>query len=299
VSLFVICVAACGGSNEQKQDNPVAIAGFGAFGTAGTSAAIGSASAGTGAAGSLGVSTGTAGAGAANSFSGMGGFGQAPVAGSAATGELGMPIGGAAGSTLVAGAGDASGASGRSAKAGSGGGGAAGSAGSEAGSGSGPDACPGGKLGTDSSKLTAGSEYAAVKYLLQPTSNEITDFKTTLLVPKTPDKMGTLFIWPGLQSDGGKDPARNGNGILQPVLTWGQSCSMAKPMDLKAWWIAGMYVNVATAAAGPTGCAGGDAMNVAVGDALMLDMSLTGTVWKQTALDQQTSKSVDFSIDLK
>jgi hypothetical protein len=60
-----------------------------------------------------------------------------------------------------------------------------------------------------------------------------------------------------------------------------------------------MYVNVSTSAAGPTGCAGGDAMNVAIGDALDMEFSLTGTTWKQTVMDEQSMKAVDFSIDLK
>ncbi len=40
-------------------------------------------------------------------------------------------------------------------------------------------------------------------------------------------------------------------------------------------------------------------MNVGVGDLLDIDMSLSGTTWKQVVADEQTSKSVDFSIDLK
>lgn len=155
-----------------------------------------------------------------------------------------------------------------------------------------------GKTGTDSAMLRAGTEYGAVKYSLA-TSNHIVDLKTVLEVPKKPTSMGTLFIWPGLQWLGGTDPARLGNGILQPVLTWGGSCNPMQPKDYMSWWIAAMYVNVSTSAAGPTGCAGGGAMNVQPAELLDIDMSLTGTTWKQVVTDEQTSKSVDFSIDLK
>jgi hypothetical protein len=118
------------------------------------------------------------------------------------------------------------------------------------------DPCAGGELEQDSSMARASSEYAAVKYTA-PSGNEIVDFKMVLAVPKKPAMQGVLFIWPGLQSLGRRDPARLGNGILQPVLSWGSSCAPSLPSDLSSWWISGMYVNVSTSAAGPTGCAAG------------------------------------------
>lgn len=160
------------------------------------------------------------------------------------------------------------------------------------------DVCAGGTSGEDSSSMQAGNEYAAVKYQLD-LNNEIASMTTLLKVPAEPKSQGTLFIWPGLQWFGGRDPASLGNGILQPVLTWGRSCAPGMPPSFDTWWISGMYVNVSTAAAGPTGCAGGDAMNAGVGDALRIDMALSDTTWKQTIVDAKTSKSVDFSIDLE
>lgn len=168
----------------------------------------------------------------------------------------------------------------------------------DAGGGPDTDPCAGGQEGSAGTGHGTGSEYGAVKYQL-PLDNQIVDLKTTLIVPKKPTAQGTLFIWPGLQWLGGSDPASLGNGILQPVLTWGASCAPSMPQDYTSWWIAAMYVNVSTGAAGPTGCAGGDSMNVADGDALDIDMALTGTTWKQTIVDEATSKTVDFSIDLK
>jgi hypothetical protein len=160
------------------------------------------------------------------------------------------------------------------------------------------DACKGGKVGSDSSKLGANSMYGSVEFWLPPT-NSITRFESTLFVPEEPTMRGTLFLWPGLQPLRGPDPGRVGNGVLQPVLTWGSSCAPKKPASYNDWWISGMYVNVTTSAAGPTGCAGGDAMNVAVGDDLYMDMRLDGTKWTQTVKNQQTGKSVDFVWDLK
>jgi hypothetical protein len=110
-----------------------------------------------------------------------------------------------------------------------------------------------------------------------------------------------LFIWPGLQSrSGAADPARIGNGVLQPVLTWGGSCAPKSPSSVyDNWWISGMYVNVTTGAAGPSGCAGGDYLSTEVGDLVDIVMEVDGTNWIQTMTDQRTMKTVDFTIDLK
>jgi hypothetical protein len=196
---------------------------------------------------------------------------------------VGGNVGGSAGQSAGGASGSASGGSNNGGAAGSGGG-------------SSQSPCDG-KVGTDSSMLRTTGGYGSVKYQL-PTSNHIVELKTVLKVPKKPTAMGTLFIWPGLQWLGGSDPARVGNGVLQPVLTWGTSCQMGS-MSYSEWWIAGMYVNISTAAAGPTGCAGGNTMNVGVADALDIDMVLNGTTWKQIVTDEQTMKTVDFSIDLK
>jgi len=165
--------------------------------------------------------------------------------------------------------------------------------------------CAGGTVGKDSeaapaAPLTVSREYAGVKYLT-PAPNQILSLKTTMKVPKTPSSRQTLFIWPGLQSKGGSaDPARIGNGVLQPVLTWGSSCAPRRPGDpYAAWWISGMYVNVTTDAAGPSGCAGGDFLSTELGDLIAMDMSVKGTDWTQTMTDLRTMKTVDFTIDLE
>jgi hypothetical protein len=162
----------------------------------------------------------------------------------------------------------------------------------------------GGKIGMDSDAarppgLTVSREYAAVKYVTAA-SNPILSLKTTILVPKTPTARQTLFIWPALQNRGGADPGRIGNGILQPVLTWGGSCAPKSPRDVySAWWMSAMYVNVSSSAAGATGCAGGDFMTTEVGDLLEIEIFGKGNDWTQSVLDLRTMQKVDFTIDLK
>jgi hypothetical protein len=166
--------------------------------------------------------------------------------------------------------------------------------------------CKGGMVGMDSMAakppgLNVAREYGAVKYLAA-SGIEIVDFKTTLQVPKVPVQKQTLFIWPGLQCRGASDPAGIGNGILQPVLTWGPSCNPKVPSSsdyYSKWWMAAMYVNVSSSAAGPTGCAGGDFMLTDLGDQLVIEFSVQGTDWKQTVFNPRTMETVDLTIDLK
>jgi hypothetical protein len=165
--------------------------------------------------------------------------------------------------------------------------------------------CKGGKVGMDSMSATfedlnVAREYGAVKYLAA-SGIEIVNMKTTLKVPKTPTQKQTLFIWPALQCRGAADPARVQNGILQPVLTWGPSCNPKLPSAEQyneKWWIAGMYVNVSSRVAGPSGCTGGDFMLPEVSDLLDIEITLKGMTWTQTVVNQRNNEKVDFSIDL-
>jgi len=296
--------AACSAGGD---DSNVTAQGGGA-GMAGNAAGAG----GTSASGSGGMIPGSA-PGGMNAI-GSGGFLSA-AGGSVnpATGAGGASTSGGGGSAGLsgpagaAGAVNAGGAAGSGAGA-SGAGGAAGSSGGSAGAGGsmpGTTAvCDGGKVGSDSSTmrppgLTVSREYAAVKYLAR-TPIQITSFTMTMQVPKAPTVQQTLFIWPGLQGAGSSDPGRIGNGILQPVLTWGSSCAPMQPSNpYAAWWISSMYVNVSSSAAGPTGCLGGDYLVPDVADELFIDMSVKGTVWTQTITDNHTMKSVDLTTDLK
>ena len=172
--------------------------------------------------------------------------------------------------------------------------------------GDGMSACAGGTVGKDSTSaktpgLDVSREYGALKYVAA-SGIQILSLKTTMLVPVVPTQKQTLFIWPALQNRAAADPARVGNGILQPVLTWGGSCNPKLPSASEyysQWWIAGMYVNVSSSVAGPTGCAGGDYMLTNVGDSLDMEISLKGTAWTQTIVNTTSHKTVDFTIDLK
>lgn len=163
--------------------------------------------------------------------------------------------------------------------------------------------CAGGKVGMDSKSsttrdMTSSRNLALTIYTVAP-PNRIVNFKTTMVVPKTPTQRSTLFIWPGLQHSGGADPGRIRNGVLQPVLTWGPSCSRTASNNYMNWSIAGMYVNISSGAAGPTGCASGPGMQAVPGERLDVDFNLSGTAWTQTITNRTTMKKVDFTIDLK
>lgn len=210
-----------------------------------------------------------------------------------------------AGGTMGVAGGSGGGAGAGSGAPNAGAGGAAGGAAGAAGASTTPagahnfvEVCAGGKVGMDSDAsnlppLDIPREYAGVKYLAR-TPNQILSFKSTLQVPKLPVQKQTLFIWPGLQSrDGAADPGRIGNGVLQPVLTWGPSCNPKAPPNPydTGWWIAGMYVR--------TGCQGGDYLLTELGDLLEIDIFLKDAKWVQTIRNVRTDTTVDFTVDLK
>lgn len=236
---------------------------------------------------------------------------QPIVAGTGASGAGGAAAMSPGAVVAGAGGGAAGAAGGGSGGAGAAAAGASGSAGS-GGAGTTPpgatnfvSVCEGGKVGMDSDAsmlrgLDIMREFAGVKMLIR-SPNQVLSFKTTLQVPKPPSARQTLFIWPGLQSrDGAADPERIGNGVLQPVLTWGPSCAPKRPSDPYAgWWIAGMYVTLSSNIAGPTGCGGGDYLTTDLGDLLEIDMFLKDEKWVTTIKNVQMNKQVDYTIDLR
>ncbi|KAL1744684.1 hypothetical protein HDZ31DRAFT_38128 [Schizophyllum fasciatum] len=129
----------------------------------------------------------------------------------------------------------------------------------------------------------------------------------TMKVPAIPEKLAgeTLFIWPGIQpgnalEEANGDPANVGNGVLQPVLTWGPSCAPGTQPD-NQWWISGQYVNTNTAQSQFSGCFGGDIMAVQPDDLVECTMELAnGTVstWDQTCVNHSNGNSVSFQFDL-
>jgi hypothetical protein len=228
----------------------------------------------SGSAGTGGKGTGAAGG------SGTGGKGTGG-AGGAGTGGKGT--GGTGGS---GGHGGGAGASGSAGHGGNGGAGGQAGAGAGGAAGMGPEA-PGGRI----------SGYGTVSFTANA-KNQIVRLQTTLTVPAEPPASGTLFLWPGLQPNGANyDPIDN--GVLQPVLTWGDSCAPGtQPRAYSTWWISAQYVNTIGNDPGYMGCYGGSVMSVKVGDQLNIDMQLAGTVWNQTVTDAQTNQSVTFSFDM-
>ncbi|MGA2451375.1 MAG: hypothetical protein ABTD50_22185 [Polyangiaceae bacterium] len=166
-----------------------------------------------------------------------------------------------------------------------------------------PTDCAGGWTGrssTDTSSPTPASGYGGVQIKI-PTTGHIVGLHTVLTVPAKPPEAGTLFLWPGLQplpTSVDFDPI--GNGVLQPVLTWGGTCAPNSPRtDVYAsWWISGQYVNTYADYTGHTGCNGGEGMDVAVGDSLDISMTLDATVWNQVVLDTQSGQQVSYAIDM-
>ncbi|KAJ3267448.1 hypothetical protein HDU76_011803, partial [Blyttiomyces sp. JEL0837] len=128
-----------------------------------------------------------------------------------------------------------------------------------------------------------------------------------LPVHPAPDHTATYFLWPGLQP-GYADATDNllpiGNGVLQPVLTYGPACTPNQPPKsdpYRGWWISAQYVNTNGRTPGYTGCLGGPVMDVQPGDVLSLNLFLQpgSTTWTQTATVSSTGKSVSYNIDMK
>src|SRR5262249_55919735 len=114
-----------------------------------------------------------------------------------------------------------------------------------------------------------------------PTSTQLVALETTMMVPANPSMSSTLYAWPGIEPGRWDNIEPVGQGVLQPVLTWGTSCGDYAPKNSTGWWISPQYVNPYTSDPSVYGCMGGDAIDVQVGDALDISMSLKGTVWSQ------------------
>ncbi|GAA5085979.1 hypothetical protein [Nocardia iowensis] len=133
-----------------------------------------------------------------------------------------------------------------------------------------------------------------------PVDNEIVRLRTHFTVPPKPPRVGTLFLWPGVEPrPDGRNYEPIGLGVLQPVLTWGPSCAPTRqPPAYSTWWISGQYVNVGN---DPRyeGCHSGTAMSVKVGEVLDIDIALDPASgrWQQTITGQ--SGSVRYSINMR
>jgi hypothetical protein len=170
----------------------------------------------------------------------------------------------------------------------------------DAGSEAGGSLCAGGMTWPASDEGGAGNVSGAGTVEFQAsTTTQIVELKTTLTVPTKPASSGTLFLWPGLQPlPNGQNYNPIGEGVLQPVLTWGRSCAPNSPTNPTGWWISAQYVNTYGYNQGHTGCLGGQSIDVQIGDQLDITMSLKGTVWSQLVLDRQSGQMATYDIDM-
>ena len=252
------------------------------LGMGGTAGQLGSAGLpGTAGSGSGGI--GAAGGGAGGNAAGGAGAGGIGAAGIGAAG------GGAGG--IVAGGGGTAGSAGVA--------GASGTAGS-GGTGVTEDECgpiPAGPPQAATPK--AAVQYGLVEYHTAET-NTFVGVHATLTVPAKPPPTGVIFVWPGTQPFPDSPTYQPvAGGVLQPVLTWGQSCVPGALAGHSTWWISPVYVNDETTISDLQGCHGGSVITADVGDHLDLDMHLDGTNWNQTVVDRNSTKSTTFRIDLR
>lgn len=159
---------------------------------------------------------------------------------------------------------------------------------------------PSGNLATDLSKARN------LEAFFTPTTagNQIVRLQTNLVTPPKPANIGTIFVWPGLQPDpSAAHYLPIGNGVLQPVLTWGPSCAptpTAQPLAYSTWWISGQYVNTSSDAQDRVhkGCLSGDYFSANPGDLIYVDMVFdrNSGLWTQTLTNGSSHKTATYSI---
>jgi hypothetical protein len=249
-----------------------------------------------------------AGAGAGRGALGAAGAGQRPAAvsggASGASGAAGLAAGNGGVAGLAAGSGGAVGGAPAAAGSGTAGASAGAGAGGAAGQAGGPaaaeDAC--GPILTgpkQAAKPKAVVMHALVEYHTKD-ENEWLNLSGTMIVPAKPPASGVIFVWPGTQTMPGTSKVQPvGEGVLQPVLTWGSSCVPGALPGHDTWWISPVYVNEGTNIRELAGCHGGSVIRTDVGDRLDFVMHLNKTTWEQTVVDTNSKQMTKFDIDLR
>jgi hypothetical protein len=135
-----------------------------------------------------------------------------------------------------------------------------------------------------------------------PIGNGWIYFESRMKVPLVTSPSGVIFAWPGLQPGAGTTFQPIGNGVLQPVLTFGQG-PYPNPNNVSApgqWWISGQYYGSSSIV--PNGWDGGDVMVVNSGDELKCIIAYdAGTsTWTQTVTNMtaESNPSVSYSLAL-
>jgi hypothetical protein len=159
-----------------------------------------------------------------------------------------------------------------------------------------------GQIQLSSATQTLIRGYGQVQFRSLPQA-QVIRLQTTLAVPAKPPPSGALFLWPGLEPlQGGENFNPIGEGVLQSVLAWGNTCAASAPNNYDAWWISAQYVNTVGNYSGFTGCHGSPGIDVSVGDLLDIDMVLggsSGTEWTQTVSDPRAGGTTTFAIDMQ
>jgi hypothetical protein len=138
-----------------------------------------------------------------------------------------------------------------------------------------------------------------IEYDVSP-PNEWLYMRTTMLVPKEPPAGGTVFLWPGIQPlPSGANYQPIGNGVLQPVLTWGPSCAPGAPSGHSTWWISPVYVNVSSRDSAYRGCHGGPVIEVEPTDLLDLEIYLDKPKWVQKVIERKSKEATEYALDMK
>ena len=158
-----------------------------------------------------------------------------------------------------------------------------------------------------------------INFLINESNDDkyFVDFSVEITTPQaipenTTSGKFTVFIWPGLQPDG---PERKcffpiNNGVLQPVLTFGNSCAPHKPQDTEQWWISGQYVNtdldcnsVPNDFAGVCEdffqCHGGEFLTVAPGQVISTRMTFepANNTWMETIESNGQTRTYSIALD--
>jgi hypothetical protein len=102
--------------------------------------------------------------------------------------------------------------------------------------------------------LLFGSATAQSVFWSTHSATQIVTFQSTIIVPPLPaDEWKTLFLWPGLSPFNKLGETADhylpiDNGVLQPVLTFGDSCApLSGPLgnidrSASGWWISGFSI---------------------------------------------------------
>lgn len=178
------------------------------------------------------------------------------------------------------------------------------------------------QLSNTPTQVTVQSTFpqSSIKFNIKATTppNYIVGFSVDLVTPDTftknlPAGPFTVALWPGLQPIEGRECFNPINlGVLQPVLTYGNTCAPFKPKDRNRWWISGQYVNnrlnceigqvpnaFLPVCNDYAKCHGGPFINLSPGQKIStsIDYDSTTKIWKQTIKASSQTQTYSIALD--